>query len=179
MKKSLSMIAIALGLSAAAYAQPTPAANASAVNGQVVLFDNSTITGTIQDNIRKKGEVVIVANGKKTKYKAADISSVLIGTIRYITHNYTFYEVVSEGKNVTLLRKANEPSGVQYNGSDAISITSEGNVDDLFIRKAGAGSLQLLTKNNVKEVLGACATGFDSGKFDSESVKKLVEDCNK
>jgi len=177
MKKYLSMIAIALGLSAAAYAQPTPSATASTANGHLILTDNSTVSGTIQDNIRRKGEIVIVNNGKKTKYKAADISSVEISGVHFITYNYTFYEVVAEGKNFILLRKANEPSGVQYNGSDAISVSSVGNVDDLFVRKAGVSSLQLLTKSNVKEVLGSCAS--DMVAFDTQSVKKVVEVCNK
>jgi hypothetical protein len=177
MKKILSFVAMASLFSATAFAQPTPAANASSTEGSVVLFDNTTVSGPATDNIRKKGEVVITNNGKKIKYKAADVSSVQIGNARFITFNYTFYEVVSEGKNFSLLRKANEPSGVQQIGSEVIAITSEGDVDDLFVRKAGANGLQLLTKKNIREVLGVCAGDVKDAEL--ESVRKAVEDCNR
>ncbi len=176
MKKFLSFLMIASLFSATAFAQPTPAANANSTNGTVVLFDNTTVSGAVTDNIKKKGEVVITIDGKKSKYKAADISSAQIGNARFITFNYTFYEVMSEGKNFTLLRKANEPSGVQQIGSEVIAIRSEGDVDDLFVRKAGANGLQLLTKNNVKEVLGVC--DGDVKGVELESVKKAVANCN-
>jgi hypothetical protein len=176
MKKFASMFVTALLLSEISFSQPT--ANPDPSHGNVVLADNSIINGSVQDNIRKKGEVVVTNNGKKTKYKAADINGAQIGNIKYITYSYTFYEVVLEGKNITLLRKANEPSGVQYNGSEAIVVSSEGNIDDLFIRKAG-GSLKLLTKANIKEVLGVCAASFDTKNFDLENVKKAVEACDK
>jgi len=183
MKKTFSLIVYALLWQVSAViAQPAGDPDA-AVSGQIVLPDNSTVSGTIKDNIRKKGELTIVSNGKKTKYKAGDISSAQLGSSNYITWNYTFYEILWQGKNLTLLRKANEPSGVQYNGSEAISVTSEGNIDDLFARKKGDASLELLTKKTVKDVLGkicgSCASSVDATKFDTEAVKKAMEDCDK
>ncbi len=181
----MSLIACALLLQASVLiAQPSPRTDPeTAVIGQVVLPDNSTVSGSIRDNIRKKGELTLINNSKKTKYKAGDISTAQVGGSNYITWNYTFYEILWQGKNLTLLRKANEPAGVQYNGSDAVAVTSEGNIDDLFIRKSGDASLLLLTKKNAKEVLGkicsSCATAIDAAKFDAETVKKAVEDCDK
>jgi hypothetical protein len=185
MKKVLNLIAFIFLLHVTAvYAQPSAAIDPEGfTSGQIVLPDNSTITGTVKENIRKKGELIVLNNGKKTKYKAGDINSAQIGSSQYITWNYTFYEVVFQGKNLTLLRKANEPSGTQYNGSDAVVISSEGSVDDLFIKKNTDVSLRLLSKKNVKEVLGqlcpACPASVDETKFDAELLKKAVEDCDK
>ena len=137
MKKKLNLIVCVLLLHAAViFAQPSPGNDPDiTVSGQVVLPDNSTVSGSVKDNIRKKGELTILNNGKKTKYKAGDISTAQVGSSNYITWNYTFYEILWQGKNLTLLRKANEPSGVQYSGSNAVVVSSEGDVDDLFIRE--------------------------------------------
>jgi len=183
MKKKLSLIVCILLLPAAVvFAQPSPGNDADiAVSGQVVLPDNSTVSGSVKDNIRKKGEITLLSNGKKTKYKAGDISTAQVGSSNYITWNYTFYEILWQGKNLTLLRKANEPSGVQYSGSNAVAVSSEGDVDDLFIRETGNPSLQWLTKKNIKEVLAkTCSScSIDATKFDTDAVKKAVEDCDK
>jgi len=70
MKKLLSLISITILLQVTNLtAQPAPEKDAEGyVSGQILLTDNSTITGTIKDNIRKKGEVTILRDGKKTKY---------------------------------------------------------------------------------------------------------------
>jgi hypothetical protein len=182
MKKIFTLITCSLLLQASVVmAQPAGDPETSA-SGQIVLPDNSTVSGIIKDNIRKKGELVIINNGKKVKYKAGDISGAQVGGARYITWNYTFYEILWQGKNLTLLRKANEPAGVQYSGSNPVVVTSEGNVDDLFVRKSGDASLMLLTKKTVKEVVGKlcsnCAAGVDAAKFDAEAAKKVVADCD-
>lgn len=184
MKKVLNLIVIVLLLQSAVYAQPSPSSDPDvSVSGQVILTDNSAVAGTVKDNIRKKGELILLNSGKKTKYKAGDISSAQIGGSQYITWNYTFYEVIFQGNHLTLLRKANEPSGVQYNGSEAVVISSEGSIDDLFIKKNGDASLILLTKKNVKEVLGkvcnSCVSGMNATKFDADTMKKVAEDCDK
>jgi hypothetical protein len=178
MKKSVfaALLVSMLFVSRASAQQSANPNNADGfANGQVVLPDASILNGSIKENFRKKGELVIVADGKKTKYKAGDISSAKIGSSNYITNNYTFYEVVYAGQHLSLLRKASEPS-VQYNGADAIVVTSEGSVDDLFVKKAD-GTINLLTKKNYKEVLGACAGTIDA--FSVENVKKGVEACDK
>jgi len=139
------------------YAQSGPAPNPATGEARLVLPDNSTISGQYTDNIRKKGEIVLIISGKKTKYNAATISEAQVGNIKYITLNYTFYEVVYQGSKLTLLRKASTPSGFQYNGSDAVAISSEGDIDDLFIKSKNG--IQLLTKKNSRELLGqACGT---------------------
>jgi hypothetical protein len=179
MKKILQLFALALLLQANAYAQPGPSTNPGSegqANGVITLTNNSTVSGPIKDNMRKKGEVILQADGKKTRYKAGEVTSVQIGNTHYITSNYTFYEVVYKGKTLELLRKASEPQGLQYNGSEAAVVSSEGDIDDLFVRKNG-GTLTLLTKKNSKDVLPGCAV--DIAKFDAESIKKAVEGCDK
>ena len=183
MKKLLSLAVLTLLLQIS-NAQPAPEKDPEGyVSGQISLSDNSTVTGTVKDNIRKKGEVTVISSGKKTKYKAADISSLQIGSSTYITHNYTFYEVLWQGTNISLLRKANEPTGVQFNGTEPVVITSEGNVDDYFVKKGTTSSLQLLNQKNIKEVLGkicsSCAATIDATKFDIAAIKKAIEDCDK
>lgn len=185
MKKFLSLLALTVLLQVTNLtAQPAPEKDAEGyVSGQILLTDNSTITGTIKDNIRKKGEVTLLRDGKKTKYKAGEINSLQLGSSNYITNNYTFYEIIWQGKNITLLRKANEPSGVQYNGVEPVVVSSgEGNVDDYFIKKASDASLYLLNSKNVKEVLGkicsGCVATIDATKFDITIIKKAVETCD-
>jgi hypothetical protein len=184
MKKTISFLFITLFLNTAVLmAQPTPAsAGDGYVSGKIILADNTEITGSIKDNIRKKGEVVFLQGDKKTKYKANDISGAEIGGAQYITNNYTFYEVMWKGSNTCLLRKANTPSGVQYAGTEPIVISpGEGNIDDLFFQKGN--SIQLLTKGNFKSVLSencsSCAAGIDVSKFDNDSVKKAIAACDK
>lgn len=179
MKKQTTLTTIALFMASLLYAQPSPTTIPEGfTTGEVTLADNTVVTGAIKDNIRKKGEVVLLTGTKKTKYKAGDINGARIGKSHYIAQNYTFYEVLLQGNSVTLLRKANEPSGVQTNGPDAVIVNSEGSIDDLFIKKIGETSLQILTKKNVKDVLGKlcgdCASSVEPGKFDAESVKKLL-----
>lgn len=179
MKKILQLCTLALLLHANAYAQPSPSTSPGPdgfTNGQITLTDNSTVSGPVKDNMRKKGEVILQADGKKTRYKAGEVSAIQIGNTNFITSNYTFYEVVYKGKTIELLRKASEPQGLQYNGADAAIISSEGNIDDLFVKKSD-GSLVLLTKKNSKDVLPNCAV--DVAKFDIETIKKAVEACDK
>lgn len=176
MKKVMTILACTISLSLTTLAQPAPAEESSA---QVLLPDNTKVTGSVKENIRKKGEIQLTADGKRTKYKAGDIAALEIGGTRYITHNYTFYEVVADHNSITLLRKANEPSGIQYYGKEAIVVTSEGNIDDLFVRK-GNGSLQLLTKKNWKEAIAQVCDkcNLDAAGFDRDVLKKAVESCN-
>lgn len=186
MKKLLSLLLLIVLLQVTRInAQPAPEKDAEGyVSGQVLLTDNSTISGTIKDNIRKKGEVTVLRDGKKTKYEAGEITSVQIGGSNYITNNYTFYEIIWQGSAITLLRKANEPSGVQYNGVEPVVISgSEGDVDDYFVTKKNDASFYLLTSKTLKEVLGkfcsSCAITPDATKFDIAAIKKAVEACDK
>lgn len=180
MKKTIILIAIAFSLNSALLAQPSSENTTAATTGKVVLPDNSIREGSVQDNIRKKGEIVIIADGKKTRYRAGEINRASVGGTSYITWNYTFYELVHQGKNLELYRKANEPAAVQYNGSEAVAISSEGKVDDLFLRKTGSQSLQLITAKNFRDLLsascGACATGIQAG--DKDAIRKAVETCD-
>lgn len=168
--------AVALCLIATtAMAQPA----AEETNGQVTLPDNSTQSGMIKDNIRKKGEFVLTSDGKKTKFKAADISSVKLGNAEYISRNNTFYEVIWEGSTLCLLRKASEASGVQYNGSEAVMISSEGKIDDYFLKKNASSSFELITKKNVQDVLKKlCATCTATvSSFDAAGLRSALEGC--
>lgn len=175
MKKTMTILAGALLATTFAYAQPAPVETSA----QILLPDNSTITGSVKENIRKKGEVHFTIDGKRTKYRAGDISALQIGDTRYITHNYTFYEVITGNNDIMLLRKANEPASIQFEGREAIAITSEGDIDDLFLRK-GNGALQLITKKNWKEAIAQlcdkCNT--DATSFDQEALKKAIESCS-
>ena len=185
MKKLLSLLSLTVLLQATTLtAQPAPEKDAEGyVSGQILLTDNSTVSGTIKDNIRKKGEVTVLRDGKKTKYKAGEINSVQIGSSNYITNNYTFYEIIWQGKNITLLCKANEPSGVQYNGVEPVVVSSgEGDIDDYFVKKATDASLYLLDRKTAKDVLGkfcsSCVATIDAVKFDITAIKKAVESCD-
>jgi len=180
MKKTIITTLVCIFAGLVLFAQPAPSSNPSTTSeSKVVLANNETITGTITDNIRKKGEIIVEIAGKKAKYKAVDVSHVNTGTTNYISNNYTFYEVLFTGSELTVLRKACEPSGLHYNGSEAVVITSEGSIDDLFIKKK-TGGLQLLTSRNASELLGpTCAAAlYGNGKLDIESVKKALTNCN-
>jgi hypothetical protein len=183
MKKLISLLSFAAILQFTVNAQPIPDKNNDGTTGQVTLPDNSVITGTVKDNIRKKGEITILQDGKKTKYRADQVSSVQIGGATYISSGNTFYELIWQGKTIGLYRKANQSSGIQYNGTEPVMVSaSEGDVDDHFIKETRGSSFQLLTKKNVKEVLGkycsSCKLPVDETKFDADAVKKAVADCD-
>lgn len=169
------MVTMLFATRAAAQPSAAPGNADGFTNGEIILADASTIAGSIKENFRKKGELVFLADGKKTKYNAGEINGAKIGNSHYITHNYSFYEVIHAGKQLTLLRKASEP-GLQYNGTEAAVVSSEGKIDDLFVKKSD-GSVKLLTKKNYKEVLGDCAGTIEA--FGAEAVKKAVEGCDK
>jgi hypothetical protein len=182
MKKVLILVALST-IMLPAFTQPSPSnPPTTSSSGQIMLPDNTTLDGTVQDNVRKKGELVLTVNGKKTRYKAGDINGAVAGTIKYITWNYTFYEILFEGKNLTLLRKANEPAGVQYSGSTAVVVTSDGNVDDLFIRKKSDPAPQLISMKNAKEILSAscvtCEGAIEITSLEKDALKKAVEACD-
>lgn len=151
----------------------------TAITGEITLPDNTKLTGTIKDNIRKKGEVTIEVGGKKKKYKAGEVASVQIGTTKFISSNYAFYEVLSTHGTSKVLRKANEPSDIQYNGNDPIVITSEGKVDDIFIQ-ANNTPLLLINKKNANEVLGKVCAAYvnqDLASFNAEFVSRTLNNC--
>jgi hypothetical protein len=180
MKKIIGVFTLFLLLNTGiSYAQPGPTSNPSEKKEpSITLVDNTTITGELTDNIRKKGEVILVINGKKTRYKAGDVNFVQTTNTRYVTSNYIFYEVVYSGKNFTLLRKASEPNGLQYNGTDAVVVSSEGNIDDLFLKKEN-GTPQLITSKNLGTLLGsACNYSQGSSKIDMETLKNTLEQCD-
>jgi hypothetical protein len=181
MKKTIYVLAaIMLLQSNLVMAQPSPASSPESASNQLVLTDNSLVSGTITDQIRKRGELVLANNGKKTRYKASDLNSARIGGQEFISFNYAFYEVTWKGNSISLLRKASDPSETQYIGSEPVVISSEGKIDDYFIRKNN-GPLQLLTTKNVKEVLEkncGSSAGIEAGKLDIAAVQKLVEACD-
>lgn len=136
MKKLFSLLLLGVSLQVAVNAQPIPEKNNDGTNGQVTLTDNSTLAGSVKDNIRKKGEITLMRDGKKTKYKADDITGVQVAGITYITNNNTFYEVIWQGKTISLLRKASSSSAILYNGTEPVMVSgSEGDIDDHFVKK--------------------------------------------
>jgi hypothetical protein len=178
MYRKLSVLAIVISFQLTAlHAQMNDAS--APVPGQITLPDNSQLSGSIKDNIRKKGEVTFEVNGKKKKYKAGEVSSVQMGDTKYISINYTFYQVLSTGNGGTILRKANEPSEVQYNGNEAILISSEGKVDDLFIQ-TNANNIVLINKKNASEVLSRICPAQSNNELavvDATSVRKALDNC--
>lgn len=180
MKRLITLSGFAFLSINAITAQPAQADGEA--QGQITLADNSVQSGTIKDNIRKKGELTITVDGKKTKFKAGDIAAAKVGGTQYITRNYTFYEVIWEGSNLCLLRKASEPSGLQYNGSEAVVISSEGKVDDYFIKKNANNSLQLLTKKNAaetfKSICPTCSASINADTFDLNNIKTALAACD-
>lgn len=80
-----------------------------------------------------------------------------------------------------MLRKASEPASVQYNGSEPIVISSEGKVNDYFNQKDN-GSIKLLTKKNVKEVLEqvcGSSNAIENGQLDKVTIQQALEACDK
>jgi hypothetical protein len=178
MYRKLSVLAIVLSFQFTALRAQMNDASAP-VAGQITLPDNSQLSGSIKDNIRKKGEVTLEVNGKKKKYKAGEVSSVQFGDSKYISINYTFYQVLSTGGSGNVLRKANEPSEVQYNGNEAILISSEGRVDDLFIQTS-ANTIVLINKKNASDVLGKICPAQANNELavvDAATVRKALDGC--
>lgn len=184
MKKLIALSVLKAFLLTATTAQPIPEKNSDGFNpGKLILPDNSVIAGTIKDNIRKKGELILLREGKKTKFKANDLTSAEVEGSTYLSHNNAFYELVWQGNNLTLYRKASTSSGIQFNGTEPIVTgSSDGDVDDLFVKKNGDPSFYLLSKKNLKEVLGKicsnCTVSVDPTRSEIDNIKKAVADCD-
>jgi hypothetical protein len=184
MKKLFALSALMVFLLTTATAQPIPEKQSEGFSpGKLTLQDNSVIAGTIKDNIRKKGELILLREGKKTKFKANDLTSAEIEGSIYISYNNAFYELIWQGNNLTLYRKASTSSGIQFNGTEPIVTgSSDSGVDDLFVKKNGDASFYLLSKKNLKEVLGKlcskCTITLDTTTTDTDNIKKAVADCD-
>ena len=83
--------------------------------------------------------------------------------------------MIYETNSFSLLRKASEPAGVHYNGSEAVVVSSPGDIDDLFL-KTQAGQ-QLLSKKNISEELGKVCPGIVIEKFEMEVIKNALAKC--
>jgi hypothetical protein len=121
--------------------------------GAVMMPDNTTLEGHIKNNLKKNGEVIILSDGKKTRYAATQVSGLRIENNNYIVVNNAFYKIVTDGVKIKLLRKASNFSSIQYNGSEPIVAgAGEGNYDDYFIQTVATKKIQLVRKKDFAKV---------------------------
>ena len=122
--------------------------------GSVVTTDNASLSGYVKNNLKKNGEIIFIsADGKKNKYNASQLAGLVVDNTNYIVVSNAFYKVVADGSKIKLLRKASTASGIQYNGSEAIAVSSgEGAYDDYFIQTVATGKMQLVRKKDFVKV---------------------------
>lgn len=148
--------------------------------GTVTLANGSTITGYIQDNIKKGAAVIFVNdNGSDKKiYNSTEINAVLIDATHYISLKGDFFKVICTGK-MSFLQKASNASGKTiYNGSEAIVLPgTEGKIGDYF--SYTASQLTWINKKTVDafitEQLSACTAAAEKAKTINGDIAALAE----
>lgn len=150
--------------------------------GSVVLSDNSSLSGYIKDNIRKKSSVTLVneTGDKKTNYNGSDLVSAEIDGVKFICIHGDFFKVISEGE-VDFLQKSGDASAIpSFNGNEAIfSNGTEGKPDDYFIYNSRNKELKLVSKKNFDEVVAKTfasnAAAIDKAKTANGDIAQLKD----
>ncbi len=156
------------------------------VAGHIVTTANVKLDGYIRDNMRKKGEVVLLsADGKKKSYTAAEVTRVLLGEAVFTSIGDEFFRILVIGEKMTLLQKASSVTGkLMYNGAEAVvNNGTEGAIDDYFI--ATGNNRVLVTRRNFKDqVTQLCVSctavteGINSKQYNYSTLPELVTAFN-
>ena len=124
--------------------------------GNLVLLDNTIVTGYIKEDIRSNASVSIIteAGRKKKSYNGNELIAVHIEGNKYLCIKGDFFKVVCDGELSFLQKSSNASSKPVYNGTEALFINgTEGRVSDYFFYDKKQQQLKLLTKKNMKDVV--------------------------
>lgn len=148
--------------------------------GSVTLADGSTITGFVQDNIKKGAAVTFVDGngGDKKLYNSTEINAVLIDATHYVSLKGDLFKVICSGKMSFLQKASNAAGKTIYNGSEAIIIPgTEGKIGDHF--SYTNSQLTLINKKTVDtfiaEQLSACIPAAEKARTINGDIAALAE----
>ena len=154
--------------------------------GKIVLPDNTIVSGFIKDNIRKNASVVLLVDGKETKYDGADIVSVEIDGTSYTCVKGDFFKVVCNGELAFMQKSSNASSKPTYAGNQVLFLSgTEGRPGDYFIYENKNKQLKLVSKKNLNDVVTGSFEGYGpaiekakAAQGDIALLKDAVESYN-
>ena len=154
--------------------------------GQVVLPDNSIVSGFIKDNIRKDASVVLLVDGKEKKYDGSDINAAEVDAVTYTCIKGDFFKVVCNGELTFLQKSSNASSKPTTVGNEVFFLSgTEGKPGDYFIYENKNQQLKLVSKKNLNDVVtmsfGGYAPAIEKAKAaqtDIAQLKDAVESYN-
>ncbi len=180
------ILAFFLFSTATAAAQSTSTAPDGFIAGHLITNDNTKLEGYLKDNMRKKGEVVLLTpDGKKKNYTAATVNTVVLGDAAFTSIAGEFFKVIIGGNNMRLLQKASSTAGqVSYNGAEpVVSNGSEGAIGDYFFAINGTNTW-VSKKNFTEKALTHCATcpsvvtGVNNKQYTYANLTEMVTAYN-
>jgi len=176
--------AIALGLSLQATAQTETPKGFS--KGNIVLPDNTIVSGYIKDNIRKDASVILLVDGKEKKYNGSDIAAAEIDGTGYSCIKGDFFKIVCKGELTFLQKASNASSKPTYIGNEVLFLSgTEGKPGDYFIYENKNSLLKLVSKKNLNDVVASSFGGYapaiekaKAAQVDIAQLKGAVESYN-
>ncbi|MEO6252976.1 MAG: hypothetical protein ABIO79_06710 [Ferruginibacter sp.] len=184
--KILKMLpAIVLGLSFLQATAQTEAPKGFS-KGNIVLPDNTIVSGYIKDNIRKDASVILLADGKEKKYNGSDIVSAEIDGTGYNCIKGDFFKIVCKGELTFLQKASNASSKPTYIGNEVFFVSgTEGKPGDYFIYENKSRELKLVSKKNLNDVVASSFGGYTpaiekakAAQADIAQLKGAVESYN-
>ncbi len=154
--------------------------------GNLILADNSTVSGYIKDNIKRDAAVILFKEGKEKNYNGSDLISVETGAGKFICIHGDFFKVVCSGE-LSFLQKASDASSTpSFNGTEAMfNNGTEGKPGDYFIYDNRINNLKILSKKNFDDVIARAFEGYGpaiekakTAQGDIAMLKEAVEIYN-
>jgi len=150
--------------------------------GNLILADNSSLSGYVKDNLRSNASVAFLADAgdKKKNYSGTDLMSAEIDGVRYLCISGDFFKIISEGE-LDFVQKSSDASGKpSFNGNEAVfSNGTEGKPDDYFIYNSKSKELKLVSRKNLDEVINKIFAGntaaIDKAKAANGDVAQLKD----
>ena len=154
--------------------------------GNIILPDNTIVSGFIKDNIRKDASVVLLVDGKEKKYDGADIASAQIEATSYNCMKGDFFKVVCHGELTFLQKSSNASSKPTTVGNEVYFLSgTEGKPGDYFIYENKSQQLKLVSKKNLNAVVAGSFGGYTpaiekakAAQDDIAQLKDAVETYN-
>ncbi len=143
----------------------------------IQLFDGTTLTGYVKENIKKAASVSFIdeTGSNKKQYEGDLITNLKIGEVNYICVGGDFFKTICTGKINFVQKASNASDKISYNGTEAVSNNgTEGRQGDYFVYAD-----KKLTRINKKSVDAFIATNLAACKEAVEKAKTINGDIAK
>ncbi len=150
--------------------------------GTITLVDNSSISGLVKNDIRKKASIVLIADdsGKKINYDGDQLNAVSIGNTNYLCIKGDFFQMICEGELCFLKKESDASSKPVYVGTEALFLNgTEGKPGDYFIFNKATRQLMLVNSKSINTVIqqsfGNCEAAVTKAREAGENILQLQE----